>query len=269
MNTITNKAQTNPMFEDDAAYMAYANSRVFAEDGKTLVSSDEKLRNKLIERNLKLVPFVIDKEYGNLAELPGIKEDLIQEGNIGLIESLAKFEPSMGFKFSTYSYFWIRQQINKFLLNNKAAPHIPCHVRIAYNKLLKEAKKNNITLKELLEDKTAVELLGITDKMKVCVKASMDTRVVVSLNDPINKHGLSGNRKSTDGVSKGNFPMVSKSTPQGTTEYGDVLESDIEPLDNTMDKLCVLNAVKNALVSLTKRERNILLLRYNIIQTAT
>jgi DNA-directed RNA polymerase sigma subunit (sigma70/sigma32) len=56
----------------------------------------------------------------------------------------------MGFKFSTYATYWIKQAISSFLVANKGAPSTPSHVRIAYNKLLKEAKKNDIGLKELV-----------------------------------------------------------------------------------------------------------------------
>lgn len=234
-----NKAPINPLYEDESAFLEYANSRVFSEDG-SLISSDEKLRNDLVKKNLKLVPFVIDKLYNKITDLNLIRDDLLQEGYIGLIEALPRFEPSMGFKFSTYVVFWVRQQINRFLLNNKNAPHIPCHVRIAYNKLLKESKHNEMSLKDLIQNKEVLASHGISEKMANNIKASMDNRVVISL---------------------------AETNHDSDVELEDKLEDNKDSLELTTDKNKLLAVTKKALLSLSDRERNILLLRYNIIES--
>ena len=249
LSSVTQKprAATNPNYDDSVAFNTFAQTRVFdtTVEPPALVSFDLPLRNKLAEKNMKLVPFVIDKFYGKVPDMQVVRNDLLQEGYIGLIESLPKFEPDMGYKFSTYATYWIKQQISKFLLRNKTAPGIPSHVRIIYNKLLKEAKSMDIKLKDLVDDEAAMENFGVSVKMTDNVKASMNTRSVVSIND-----SPGGNV-----MSSGGRPM----------SYEDILESEDDSVETVRDNKQLITAVAKALKCLTLRERNILLLRYNVI----
>jgi RNA polymerase sigma factor (sigma-70 family) len=238
---------TNPAFEDNTIYYDFAKTRVFGEEDE-IISFDEKLRNKITNKNERLVSFVIDKFYSKVPDLHLIREDLVQEGYMGLMEAIPRFEPDMGFKFSTYATYWIKQAISSFLVANKGAPSTPSHVRIAYNKLLKEAKKNDIGLKELVAafSDSGHEELGISSKMVNNVKASMNTRYIVYLDQPMKS---------------------SKGEPGETKTLGDTLESR-EPLPEvTMDKQRLICAVKESLMALNERQRLILLLRYNLIDS--
>ena len=138
--------KTPHQYNDDL-FIQFANTVVLDEQ-ENIVSFDERLRNKITNENERLVNFVIEKFYSKSPA--SIRDDLAQEGRMGLMEAIPRFNPNLGFRFSTYATYWIRQAISSFLVANKGAPSTPSHVRLAYNKLLKEAKKNEVGLKDLV-----------------------------------------------------------------------------------------------------------------------
>lgn len=86
-------------------------------------SGDKKAREKLINANLRLVVSVAKRYLGNGQPF----QDLIQEGNIGLMQAVEKYNPNLGFRFSTYATWWIRQHITRSLSNNSRNIRIPAH----------------------------------------------------------------------------------------------------------------------------------------------
>ncbi len=94
------------------------------EFGRRVHNGDREARRRLIECNLRLVVSVAKKYRGY--GLPF--EDLIQEGNIGLMKAVEKFDPERGYRFSTYAFWWIRQIIQRSIINKGGTIRVPVHV---------------------------------------------------------------------------------------------------------------------------------------------
>jgi DNA-directed RNA polymerase sigma subunit (sigma70/sigma32) len=96
--------------EDVVLFRQYGKTKVFNEDGK-ITGSDEVLRNKLANRNCKLVTYVVNKFYNKKKEHKALREDLLQEGSLGLLSAIDGFNPELGFRFSTYACVPLTTQI--------------------------------------------------------------------------------------------------------------------------------------------------------------
>jgi RNA polymerase primary sigma factor len=150
-------------------------------------SGDKRARRRLIEKNLRLVVSVA-KRYRGLG-LPF--EDLIQEGNIGLMTAVEKFEPEMGNRFSTYATWWIRQAVQRAVADKGRTVRVPVHMG---EKLRRLARTRGELASELGREPTDAELaerLGWTEEeARFTMRVLMD---VTSLNRPVSpEDGASG-----------------------------------------------------------------------------
>lgn len=114
-------------------------------------------REMIIKANLKLV-VKIAKRYDYLG-VPII--DLIEEGNIGLMKAVEKFKPALGFRFSTYATWWIKQSVNRAIANQKNTIRIPVHILDIYHKYLKLIEKEIKDTGRFPEKEAVARKLGI------------------------------------------------------------------------------------------------------------
>lgn len=138
-------------------------------------------KNRLIESNLKLVVSVAKRYTGRGLTL----EDLIQEGNIGLMKAVDKFEYKKGFKFSTYATWWIRQAINRAIADHSKTIRIPVHVvdnLCKINRILKEMAQKNDREPDLEEISTILQI-PVEKIEEICSTTKDPISIDISIGD--------------------------------------------------------------------------------------
>jgi RNA polymerase primary sigma factor len=203
---------------------------------------DSKFQKKIVESNLRLV-VSIAKKYSKKYNI--CIEDVIQEGNFGLLKAIQKFEPSKGYHFSTYATWWIRQCIGVFIQNKKRTVRLPPHAIAVQKQILQAAEthRNNNEGANPSED----DIHNAVNATDTIIKATMFAgNGTVSIDSAIfQQNALFDGRELT---------------------YEDTLEdqeTNCNPFDNYVNSE-LANIIRQVMKNLTPKEEKILRLRFGI-----
>jgi RNA polymerase primary sigma factor len=198
---------------------------------KNSIEVYERARNQLIESNFRLV-LSIAKNY-SYTELP--IEDLIQEGNIGLMRAAIKYEYQRGFKFSTYATWWIRQAITRAVADHGRTIRIPVHMIETINKMKRFVREHNIETERLEGLQRLANFMDLSkSKIQNLLRISA---VPVSLDAPLDEHS--------------GFLLI------------DAIQSISSPFEDAMFK-SLRRTMKKMLDDLPARQAKVLRLRFGI-----
>jgi RNA polymerase primary sigma factor len=234
-----------------------------AAEFKAIEARAEEANHAIIRANLRLVVSVAKRYLGR-----GISFlDLIQEGNMGLLRAVHKFDPRRGFKFSTYATWWIRQSINRSIAEQARTIRIPVHLFESITRILRAQR--HLT-QELGRDPTNEELaLEIGYLPAVEVQEILRAQASGSPIPSAVQHHWEYATQKVGRILRSAEEPVSLEGPVGdedSSSLGDFIEDEdaLEPMDAAAREM-LREQVQRALTALSERERQVLELRFGLL----
>jgi RNA polymerase primary sigma factor len=195
------------------------------------VTKSAKIRKELIEKNLRLV-VSIARTYNRNNEISMM--DLIQEGNLGLMKALDKFDHTKGFHFSTYASWWIRQAIGQFISQTRRTVRLPAHAVNGQKRLIKSSEKLHT---EFGHEPTLEEIIADSHVSKVVANAILHSgRGTISLQSPV-KGDYSKDETIEDRVVSNDDPFENVANMQALEIMNNMLNNELSPKEAAILRL--------------------------------
>ncbi len=252
----------DPISAEDFIAQHIPSEDVFQQELDNIRMRANEAHHAIIRANLRLVVSVAKRYIGRGSSFL----DLIQEGNIGLLRAVSKFDPTRGYKFSTYATWWIRQSISRSIADQARTIRIPVHIYESINRLVRVQRR---LTQQLGRDPSSEELaleagyLDEDDQKAIAIAHAEGMAIAIDVQRRLLRAASKVNR-----ILRAAEEPMSLESPVGSedsSQLGDFIEDEdaLEPMDAAAREM-LRESVKNALAVLSERERQVLELRFGL-----